>query len=105
MNTQLGKLCCYRTFPALPMRLTRILVLSCIVLLLPMQGVHAQSSFFDVFFDLDSQPGQLDLPPFSEISPPSPDTSQVGSFFDIFSQIDIPELTECNPCDVLKAEI
>src|SRR3989344_576038 len=87
------------------MRLTRILVLSCIVLLLPMQGVHAQGSFFDVFFDLDSQPGQLDLPPFSEISPPSPDTSQVGSFFDIFSQIDIPELTECNPCDVLKAEL
>ena len=87
------------------MRLTRILVLSCIVLLLPMQGVHAQSSFFDVFFDLDSQPGQPDLPPFSEISPPSPDTSQVGSFFDIFSQIDIPELTECNPCDVLKAEL
>ena len=87
------------------MRLTRILVLSCIVLLLPMQGVHAQGSFFDVFFDLDSQPGQLDLPPFGEISPPLPDTSQFESFFGIFSQINIPELTECNPCDVLKAEL
>ena len=90
--------------PTSSMRIVRLFLLSCIALLFPLQSAIAQDSFFDVFFEIDTQTGQPDNS-LGGLQLPGSGDFAADSFFDVFFEIEIPELLDCNPCDALKAEL